>query len=74
MTQAELDYAVAEATGESLQTIADLGFVLLRRGPFEREPSTAYDDLDADYPDGLTVGGADIFAFPARYPHQQSAA
>jgi len=49
MTQAELDRAVAEATGESIQTIGRRGFVLLTPTPVEREPLTVnWDELDAD--------------------------
>ncbi len=74
MTQAELNYAVAEATGESLGTIDQHGFVLLRGGPYEREPAHAYDDLlaeypddpSADYPDDLVRGRDDVFSRPWR--------
>ena len=47
MTQSELDQAVADATGESLSTIADRGFCLLTTIPIEieREPLTV--DWDA---------------------------
>ena len=38
MTQAELDRAIATKTGESRNTIAQRGFVLLRPLPVEREP------------------------------------
>jgi len=49
MTQAELDRAVAEATGESVRTIVHHGFVLLTAGPVEREPLVVdWDELDAD--------------------------
>ena len=37
MTQAYLDRAVARVTGEDPATIARLGFVVLTRGPVERE-------------------------------------
>jgi len=37
MTQAHLDRAVARVTGEDPATIARLGFVVLTRGPVERE-------------------------------------
>ena len=48
MTQAELDHAVAEATGESVRTIVRHGFVLLTAGPVEREPLVIdWDELDA---------------------------
>jgi hypothetical protein len=47
MTQAELDRAVADATGESVQTIARRGFSILTTGPVEREPLTVdWDRLD----------------------------
>jgi hypothetical protein len=38
MTQAELNRAVAAATGETVATIAQRGFSLLTAGPVEREP------------------------------------
>jgi len=38
MTQAELDRAIANKTGESEHTIAQRGFVLLRPLPVEPEP------------------------------------
>ncbi len=38
MTQSELNRAVAQATGETVQTIAKLGFVPLTTIPIEREP------------------------------------
>ena len=38
MTQAELNRAVARATGESTREIARRGFVLLTPVPVEREP------------------------------------
>ncbi len=51
MTQAELNREVARATGESVRTIADLGFVPLTPGPYERdrEPLVVdFDELDAN--------------------------
>lgn len=49
MTQAELNRKVARATGESVDTIARMGFVTLTAGPVEREPQTVdWDQLDAD--------------------------
>ena len=48
MTQTELDRAVAQATGESLQTIGALGFVPLWPIPYEREPLVVdWDELEA---------------------------
>ncbi len=48
MTQAELDRAVAEATGESVQTIASRGFSIWTPAPMEREPLTVdWDELDS---------------------------
>ena len=38
MTQAQLDSAVAEATGEPLRLIRDLGFSLVSPGPDDRDP------------------------------------
>ena len=37
MTQRELDCEVARATGESVATVAGMGFTLLTAGPVERE-------------------------------------
>ncbi len=48
MTQAELNRAVATVTGETVRTIADMGFVPLTPIPIEREPLTVdWDELDA---------------------------
>ena len=48
MTQAELNRAVARATGESIRRIARRGFVLLTPVPVEREPRVVdWDRLDA---------------------------
>jgi hypothetical protein len=47
MTQADLNQAVAKATGESTRTIERLGFVPLTFPPYEREPLvTDWDTLD----------------------------
>ena len=49
MTQAELNREVAQATGESVDTIAQMGFVVLTRISIEREPLRIdWDRLDAD--------------------------
>jgi hypothetical protein len=40
MTQAELNRAVARATGESVSLISSLGFVPLSDGLHDREPQT----------------------------------
>lgn len=49
MTQAELNRAVARATGESIREIARRGFVLLTPIPVEREPLVVdWDRLDAE--------------------------
>ncbi len=49
MTQAELNREVAYATGESVGTIAQMGFVVLTRIPIERESlHIDWDRLDAD--------------------------
>jgi hypothetical protein len=46
MNQHDFTRAVARATGESADTIARCGFVLLTPVPFEREPPRVnYDDL-----------------------------
>lgn len=48
MTQSELNRAVARATGESVSTICEMGFVPLTPIPFEREPRTVdWDAADA---------------------------
>lgn len=50
MTQAELDLEVAKATGESINTITEMGFVPLLAAPFEleRAPLTVdWDQVDA---------------------------
>lgn len=49
MTQADLDRAVAAATGESIQTISERGFVLLTPSPIEREPLVVdWDELQTN--------------------------
>jgi hypothetical protein len=48
MTQAELNRAVAHTTGETVSTIAEMGFVPLTPLPVEREPTFVdWDELDA---------------------------
>ena len=50
MTQRDLNRAVARATGESLLTIARLGFVPLGNTPVEREPLVVdWDSRDAGH-------------------------
>ncbi len=47
MTQAELNRAVARATGETVQTIADRGFVPLEPALDDHEPLVIdWDELD----------------------------
>ena len=47
MTQRELNREVAQATGESVATIDQLGFVPLTHAPVEREPLTVdWDEVD----------------------------
>ena len=49
MNQRSLNREVAQATGETISTIAAIGFVELTGQPFEREPQTVdWDDLDAE--------------------------
>jgi len=49
MTQRELNSEVSQKTGETVSTIAALGFVPLTGQPFEREPQTVdWDELDAE--------------------------
>jgi len=46
MNRNDFNRAVAKATGESVETVAHRGFVLLTPVPLEREPRRAsYDDL-----------------------------
>ena len=48
MTQAELNRAVSKATGETVGTIAEMGFVPLTAIPIEREPLVVdWDELAA---------------------------
>ena len=49
MNQHEVNRQVATKTGETISTIAVLGFVPLTGQPFEREPQTVdWDGLDAE--------------------------
>ena len=50
MTDSHLYRAVARATGEDRQTIARLGFVVLTRGPVERDQPPLTDDDGTRYP------------------------
>lgn len=52
MTQAQLNRAVSRATGEDEATIAQLGFVVLTRGPVERERKPLIIDWDKHYAAG----------------------
>jgi hypothetical protein len=52
MTQAQLNRAVSRATGEDPATIARLGFVVLTRGPVERERKPLVIDWDDHYAAG----------------------
>ena len=57
MTQAELNRAVAQETGESVSTIASLGFVPLTPVPYELEPdfqTIDWDEFDAERNVSLT--------------------
>jgi hypothetical protein len=49
MTQAQLDCAIADATGETLRTVHDLGFSLLIVDPLEREPEDLCLVLDCPF-------------------------
>ncbi len=50
MSQHELNREISRATGESIHTIAGMGFVELRPVPFEREPLTMdWDEHDLDH-------------------------
>ena len=58
MRQAELNRAVAEATGESISTISSMGFVPLTDIPIEREPELVdWDEVDA---------GRNLYLYPRR--------
>jgi hypothetical protein len=47
MTQSELNRQIARATGESITTIARLGFVPLTETPSESQPTTIdWDETD----------------------------
>jgi len=49
MNQRELNREIAKKTGESVSTIAALGFVPLTGQPYEREPLMIdWDELDAE--------------------------
>jgi len=51
MTQSELNREVASVTGESVQTISNLGFVPLTHIPFERDrepPVVDWEDLESE--------------------------
>ncbi len=49
MTQAQLNRAVARATGESISTVARMGFSCLKDDPHDRPPLVMdWDELDAE--------------------------
>ena len=49
MSQHELNREISRVTGESVSTIAGMGFVELRPIPFEHEPLTMdWDEHDAE--------------------------
>ena len=47
MTQADLYREIADATGESIRTVAEMGFVPLTVGTFERDREPLVVDWDA---------------------------
>lgn len=50
MSQRDLNRQISKVTGESIETIAGMGFVELRPVPFEREPRTMdWDKHDLDH-------------------------
>ena len=50
MNQRDLNREISRATGESVSTIAGMGFVELRPIPFEHEPLTMdWDEHDAEH-------------------------
>jgi len=59
MTQSELNREVAQATGESVSTIRQLGFVPLTHGPYEREPLVVDWDEREDDPRVSLLPGSD---------------
>ena len=57
MTQSELNREVALATGESVSTIRQLGFVPLTHVPYEREPLVVdWDEREDDLRTSLFPG------------------
>ena len=49
MNQRDLNREISRATGESVSTIAGMGFVELRPIPFEHDPQTIdWDEHDAE--------------------------
>lgn len=49
MSQHDLNREISRATGESVSTIANMGFVELRPSPYEHEPLTMdWDKHDAE--------------------------
>ena len=62
MTEAELNQAVARATGESVVTIAQHGFVPLTPIPQEREP------LTVDWDEVVDARRRVIFPWASRAP------
>ena len=49
MSQHDLNREISRATGESISTIAGMGFVELRPIPFEHEPQTMdWDEHDTE--------------------------
>ena len=59
MTQSELNREVAMATGESVSTIRQLGFVPLTHLPYEREPLVIdWDEREDDLRTSLFAGSA----------------
>lgn len=46
MTQSEVNREVASATGESVSTISQMGFVPLTRAPYERDREPLVVDWD----------------------------
>ena len=47
MTQSEMYREIAEATGESIRTVAEMGFVPLTRNPVELDRDPLVVDWDA---------------------------
>ena len=74
MTQAEVNRAVAQATGETVRTIAQLGFGIADQDVVDHDPEPYDFDpegkvLDGDAMPGLALLGNRIFSLTRARPH-----